>query len=134
MADCDLLTADAEVLIGDRALCSTPAPAGDIDLAAAWKAMTGLPFVFAVWAVRSGFEGLDDVTAIAHRAFEEGLNDLDRIAARYAEQYGQIPSFWGDYLSRTIHYRLNEQDYRGMERFRSMLNNDAEPDQPLRFA
>ncbi|MEN7973809.1 MAG: MqnA/MqnD/SBP family protein, partial [Verrucomicrobiota bacterium] len=39
--------ADAVVVIGDRALCSDPAPAGDIDLAEAWKEMTGLPFVFA---------------------------------------------------------------------------------------
>jgi predicted solute-binding protein len=43
--------ADAHVCIGDRALCATRA-AETYDLAGEWKKMTGLPFVFAVWAVR----------------------------------------------------------------------------------
>ena len=39
------------------------APAGDIDLAEAWKAMTGLPFVFAVWATRKDHPDIKDITA-----------------------------------------------------------------------
>lgn len=126
--------ADAAVMIGDRALCSEPAPAGDIDLAEAWKAMTGLPFVFAVWAVRSGFDGLAEASAIAHRACEEGLQALERIAARYADQYGRTPSFWHGYLSEVIHYRLDGQDLAGMEWFRSLLGQQDGSNQSRRPA
>ena len=59
---------DASVVIGDRALCSDPPPAGDIDLAGVWNEMTGLPFVFAVWAVRSDFEHIEAVTTLARQA------------------------------------------------------------------
>ena len=44
--------ADACVMIGDRALGARPV-LESYDLAADWKSMTGLPFVFAVWAYRA---------------------------------------------------------------------------------
>ena len=113
---------DAAVVIGDRALCSDPSPAGDIDLAGAWKEMTGLPFVFAVWAVRSDFPHIDVVTDIARRAYEAGFRAIESIAERYAEQLGGSLDFWVDYLDQSIHYRLNEQDMKGMELFRNYLS------------
>ena len=113
--------ADAAVVIGDRALCSDPAPAGDIDLAEAWKEMTGLPFVFAVWAARKDFPDIRSVTAIALKAYEAGINALESIAARYAEEAGHTPAFWLDYLGHSVHYKLNERDMQGMERFRELI-------------
>ena len=113
--------ADALVVIGDRALCSDPAPAGDIDLAEAWKEMTGLPFVFAVWAVRKDFPDIEAVTEIAHTACAAGLQSLERIAARYASELGNTQAFWLDYLGNSIHYDLCERDLAGMEQFRVLL-------------
>jgi chorismate dehydratase len=51
-----LAQADAALLIGDPALFQDPASvdAVKIDLGLAWRAMTGLPFVWAVWAGRAG--------------------------------------------------------------------------------
>ena len=115
--------ADATVVIGDRALCSDPAPAGDIDLAEAWKARTGLPFVFAVWAVRKDFPNLETVTEIAHKACEAGLQSLEKIAARYAVELGRSQAFWSDYLGHSIHYKLDERDRAGLARFRARLCN-----------
>jgi chorismate dehydratase len=109
---------DAAVVIGDRALCSDPAPAGDIDLAEAWKEMTGLPFVFAVWAVRKDFPSIDAVTEISHKAYKAGLQSLEKIAGRYAGKLGGSHSFWLDYLTHSIHYELDERDIAGLERFR----------------
>lgn len=108
---------DAAVVIGDRALCAERAPGGDIDLAEAWKAMTGLPFVFAVWAVRKDFPDIGRVTEIAHKAYQAGFQSLEKIAERYAGQLGNTPSFWLDYLQNSIHYELNERDLSGMELF-----------------
>ena len=114
--------ADASVVIGDRALCSDPAPAGDIDLAEAWKAMTSLPFVFAVWAVRKDFSQIEAITEIAHKACAAGIEALEMIAERYADELGHTQSFWLDYLSNSIHYNLGERDLEGLGLFREMLS------------
>lgn len=116
---------DAVIVIGDRALCSGPAPAGDIDLAEAWKDMTGLPFVFAVWAARKDFSDLKVVTDIACRACEAGLQSLEKIAERYAGELGKSRGFWLDYLGRSIHYKLSEKDIEGMDRFRHCLSESV---------
>lgn len=116
---------DAAVVIGDRALCSDPAPAGDIDLAEAWKKWTKLPFVFAVWAVRSDFSEIEIVTDIAHRAYEAGFRAMESIAERYAEKLGGTLSFWLDYLDNSIHYRLDKQDMAGMKLFRKYLSEQS---------
>ncbi|MCF7817744.1 MAG: menaquinone biosynthesis protein [Kiritimatiellales bacterium] len=116
---------NAAVVIGDRALCSEPAAAGDIDLAEAWKAMTGLPFVFAVWAVRKDFPDIEAVTGIAHKAYESASHSLGKIAARYANQLGGSETFWLDYLANSIHYELGTRDLEGLEAFRVSLSTSA---------
>jgi chorismate dehydratase len=113
--------ADAVVVIGDRALLSDPAPAGDIDLAEAWKEMTGLPFVFAVWAVRKDFSEIETVTKIAKKAYHAGLQSLEEIAARYANEFGNSTGFWLDYLNDTIHYELGEREMDGLEQFQGFI-------------
>jgi chorismate dehydratase len=113
--------ADAAVVIGDRALCAEPAPAGNIDLSEAWKEMTGLPFVFAVWAARKDFPDLKAVTEIALEAYAAGFQSLEEIAARYSGELGQSRSFWHSYLDQSIHYKLDERDLEGLERFKELL-------------
>jgi len=114
---------DAAVVIGDRALCSDPAPAGDIDLAEAWSKWTELPFVFAVWAVRKDFRQIGAVTEIARNAYEAGFRCTEQIAERYAEKLGGPLAFWVDYLDHSIHYKLDARDMEGLERFRELLND-----------
>lgn len=109
---------DAVVMIGDRALCSEPAPEGDIDLGEAWQKWTDLPFVFGVWAVRADFAEFDEVTDIAHRAFASGFRAMESIAERFANEQGRDLLFWLDYLDGAIHYRLGKEDMEGMMRFR----------------
>jgi chorismate dehydratase len=117
---------DAAVVIGDRALCSDPAPAGDIDLAEAWKEMTGLPFVFAVWAVRRDFPSIDVVTGIAHKAYKGGFQSVEKIARRYAGKFGNSPSFWLDYLTNSIRYELGERELEGLRLFGELLGSIRE--------
>ncbi|WP_372806694.1 menaquinone biosynthetic enzyme MqnA/MqnD family protein [Pontiella sp.] len=114
-------TPDAAVVIGDRALCAEPAPAGDIDLAEAWQKWTNLPFVFAVWAVRKDFAFIDEVTAIAHKAYAAGFLATEEIAERFAEKLGGSQDFWADYLDNSIHYRLSAKDLEGLQRFRKLM-------------
>lgn len=67
-----LLEADAAVLIGDtalRALFEAPKRGLAVtDLGQAWREWTGLPMVFAVWAVRRDF-------ASAHPGLVKGVHD-----------------------------------------------------------
>ena len=112
---------DAAVVIGDRALCAEPAPAGDIDLAEAWLKWTKLPFVFAVWAVRKDFEYIDEITDIAHKTYAAGFMAMDSIAERYADKLGGSQQFWVDYLDNSIYYKLDKRDMEGLGRFRKLL-------------
>ena len=84
-----LLEADAAVLIGDpalRAMYEAPARGLQvIDLAQAWKEWTGLPMVFAVWAVRKEFAAAHPgMVKEVHEAFQRSrdlcLGELDEVA------------------------------------------------------
>ena len=90
-----LLEADAGVLIGDAALRATydgPRRGLDVhDLGQAWRDWTGLPMVFAVWAVRRDFaEAHPGLVKDVHEAFSRSrdlaLSALDEVAA-YAARW-----------------------------------------------
>ena len=112
---------DAKVLIGDKALLSKKSN-NDIDLSLAWKQMTGLPFVFAVWAVRSDCKNIDEIEKIVINAAHEGINSISLIAERFSNQQGNSISFWEDYLNNNIHFQLSDDDIKGMNLFKEMLN------------
>lgn len=118
-------TADAAVMIGDPALCSEPAACGDIDLAAAWKAFAGLPFVFAVWAFRQGDPREAEFAGITHAAYRAAAGAMPDIIARFAAQLGRPPEFIRDYLTRCIRHRLGERERQGMELFGRLLRDPA---------
>ena len=116
---------DARVLIGDSALLSNQSDK-DIDLSLAWKQMTGLPFIFAVWAVRSDCKYIDEINDIVCRAANVGVNSLSKIAKRFSVHQGNSFEFWNNYLKNNIHFFLTDSDINGMQLFKEMLNvNDA---------
>ena len=88
-----LMEADAGVLIGDPALRAMyDAPARGLrvtDLGQEWRSWTGLPMVFAVWAVRREFAAAHPgVVKDVHEAFLRSrdlcLGELDTVAASAA--------------------------------------------------
>lgn len=118
---------DAALLIGDIALRENVlrreiAGRGQpyvFDLAAEWKAWTGLPFVFAVWAVRKDrIEAIrsSGVVELLHASKERGLADLDRLADEAASRLRLPRSVCGRYL-RLLDYELTERDLRGLRLF-----------------
>ena len=68
--------ADAALIIGDPALKVDRERYFVYDLAAEWRALTGLPFVFAVWAVRSDVE-FTDLSFYFKSSLRYGLSSLD---------------------------------------------------------
>ncbi|EST30580.1 menaquinone biosynthetic enzyme MqnA/MqnD family protein [Streptomyces roseochromogenus] len=91
--------ADAGVLIGDAALRANlhdgPRYGLDVhDLGALWKEWTGLPFVFAVWAVRREYLEREPVlTRKIHEAFLESRNLSLEEVGKVAEQAARWEAF-----------------------------------------
>lgn len=111
-----LAKADAALVIGDPALYVDHAALGleKIDLGAAWTGMTGLPFVWAVWAGRPGAIDAAGVAAL-QAARDAGVAASDAIATAYC---GPARAALGrDYLRRNIKYRLGPDERAGLERY-----------------
>jgi chorismate dehydratase len=114
------------LVIGDEALAARAElpPARIHDLGEAWRAWTGLPFVFAVWAVRR--EALaqcpDEVAAltealVAARDWGEANRAAVIDAAVARKPYDR--ALYEDYFTR-LTYRLDERAAQGLARFASL--------------
>jgi chorismate dehydratase len=110
-------TADAVLLIGDRAMVVDPRPfRAAIDLGEAWNAMTGLPFVFALWVVRAGVE-LGELPPALARSRAEGLAHARELAVEHGPRLGLDVETCYDYLTRALSYELGELEIAGLRRF-----------------
>ncbi len=136
--------ADAALVIGDPALClMTEAEALGLtiyDLAEEWHALTGLPFVFAVWAVRA--EALaesrlepNQLVSDFLEAKAEGLRRVPEIAAQFVAELPLPLSDLLDYLHINVNYDLDETNRTGLQRYyeRAATHGFIEIAQPLRF-
>ena len=87
-----------------------------LDLGAEWKALTGLPFVYALWVTSK--KGLVDSTRrLLNEAKRKGLAALPEIARREANRLGLEPGFCLRYLSENICYELGEEEVAGLRQF-----------------
>ena len=120
-ASADDLATDAVLLIGDRAMrACLPGYPFAYDLGEEWAAWTGLPMVFALWAVRKDVE-LGDAESAFHRAKEHGLANAGPIAQREAPLLGLDAGYCRRYLSNVIRYDLGPAELAGMRKFRELL-------------
>lgn len=104
------------VVIGDRALAVRERFPHVLDLGGAWRAWTGLPFVFAAWIAQRGV--LDDASvAMLDRSLAHGLAARREIAHLWVAQHGGEPAFFEHYLSEHIRYGLDERFRAGLEEF-----------------
>ncbi len=110
---------DARVCIGDRALCAAAA-AETYDLASEWKKMTGLPFVFAVWAYARSCTDSSRISRILYRAKEIGKRSRPALAKLCAQRLGLPQERCFDYLTNCIHYDLGPSEQEGMNLFRKL--------------
>ena len=115
---------DAALLIGDAALVAQTSGLKVYDLAAEWHAMTGLPFVFAFWAVRPGTD-LPQLTQLFLDSKMQGLAQRERIAQEAASELGLAASDLGDYLQTNIHYDLGEEEIKALWLFYRLARESA---------
>ncbi len=130
-----LLNHDAALLIGNAALQIPPQKRYVYDLALEWDRFTGLPFVFAFWAVRDGVCLGDSLDAF-YRSREEGIAAIDEISSAYSDRLGLNPSEIRSYLSSNLDYSLDEKNLKGLQLFLSLAHGSNlvdEPAVPLTF-
>lgn len=128
---------DAVLVIGDAALhlAATGRYPVTVDLGAAWRDWTGLPFVFAVWAAR---RDADQGTAAAvHQALLRsrawGIAHLDELAAGAAAQTGIPATTCRAYLG-DLDYALSYRHLAGLtDFFRRLAQDGLVPDGSLSF-
>ena len=122
-AAAESVTTDAVLLIGDRAMkACLPGFDYAYDLGQEWTDWTGLPFVYAVWAVRDGVE-LGDTEQAFVRAKEFGVAHAGEIAHREAPLLGLDPGYCRRYLDTLIRYDLGSAELAGMNRYRELVVN-----------
>ena len=110
---------DFVLLIGDRAIefQRTAHPHEIFDLGFAWTELTNLPFVYAVWALRRGLEN-KELRQDLKEARRSGMEQLEQIIESREEFDAD---FRRDYFEWHIHYRLAEDEKRGIARFCELL-------------
>jgi chorismate dehydratase len=109
--------ADAVLLIGDRAMqACLPGFAHAFDLGQEWHEWTGLPFVYAVWAVREGVD-LAGVDRALDSAKRQGLARIGQIAHREAPLLGLDAGFCRRYLANIISFDLGPREQAGLHHF-----------------
>ncbi len=113
--------AEAVLLIGDKVV--DPARgrfAYEVDLGGAWRQHTGLPFVFAVWAVKAQAADAARRAALAKllsEARDRGVRAAADIAERFGPQLGWPVELARRYLTRCLSYRLDARAIAGADLF-----------------
>jgi chorismate dehydratase len=113
----DEVSADATLLIGDRAMRS---PGGSFvevwDLGDEWCRWAELPFVFAMWTARAG-TNLGNIETALSEARDLGLQHLHEIADKEAAPLGLSRPECVAYLRDNLHFSLGQAEMRGLEMF-----------------
>ena len=104
------------LVIGDAGFAAAGRFPHIVDLGAAWRDVTGLPFVYAVLAGRPGAVGPDDI-AVLQQSLAQGLASRATIARAWSEAHGGDPADYERYLARDIRYTLGAEELSGLSAF-----------------
>ncbi|MGB8992125.1 MAG: menaquinone biosynthesis protein [Desulfobaccales bacterium] len=109
----------------------------ELDLGEAWQELTGLPFVFGVWAVRRDFAGAEpSATAALHRLLlrsrDWGLGSLVELSRIAAAPFGMTPGQILAYF-RQLNYSLDPEHEEGLATFFHYLYNLGELEEEPRL-
>jgi chorismate dehydratase len=117
----------ATLLIGDEALRRSrhlsPSEIPPIDLCEEWTNWTGLPFVFARWAVRKSLPEPEkrELALSLRSAVELALDDLEAVAEAAAQDSAFDEAFIRQYLGQII-FNLGDDELKSIELFQNKLS------------
>lgn len=122
--DAMLARCDAALLIGDAALRLQPEELEIVDLAETWVAWQQRPFVFAFWACRP-VVNIGEMRGVLNRSLEEGLMNIDRIAAEEAPGSGLPVETIASYLRQNIQFRMGPAEADSLRVFYRMCREQG---------
>lgn len=108
---------DAAVTIGDITMTTPQDRWPMLDLGEEWKRLTGLPFVFAVWAVNPDMAS-PDLVEILTEAKERGMASLQAISKSESRRLDLPYQTCYRYLSEIMDYDMGERHCQALEMFR----------------
>jgi chorismate dehydratase len=113
---------DSALLIGDPALKVDRSRFITYDLAEEWMALTGKPFVFAFWAVRTAALKTApnlDLSHLFQASRDHGLElpNLERISREWSLKLELAEGLVRTYLQENIYYYLDQDCLEGLELF-----------------
>lgn len=116
-----LAGADAALVIGDPALEIDANARGllKVDLGAEWQALTGLPFVYAMWTGRAGVASPAQCRAL-QQARDLGVANLPTIASDVGGGDPVREARTLVYLRDNLKYGLGEREAAGLRRFHEL--------------
>jgi chorismate dehydratase len=88
----------------------------ETDLGSAWKSLTSLPFVFAVWASPRGL-AVEELARRLSRARDLGVQSAEMIAEDMAPGLGWPVQLAKRYLTARLKFTLGPRQRRGLARF-----------------
>ena len=112
-SDLNLEAYSGAVLIGDRAIKHADRFTYRYDLAEAWKAHTGLPFLFAIWVGSPRVS--TSLESELEKSFEEGMKRRAEVARQYQSSFQQIDVL--QYFTEHIRYRITPEHREAMRLF-----------------
>jgi chorismate dehydratase len=110
----------AGLVIGDRALAQRRVSTFIYDLVSEWRAITGLPFVFAAWVSKEKLPA--DFIHVFDEANALGLQHIDEIVDQTPYDLYDLKKYYTLHLS----YRLDERKREGMKRFLQIINESKQ--------
>jgi chorismate dehydratase len=105
----------AGLVIGDRALEQRRISPYRYDLGEAWKALTGLPFVFAAWISNKKLE--DSFINAFDKANREGLRNIESVLQNLEYKVFDLQEYYKEYIS----YELDDRKRAGLNAFLNYL-------------
>lgn len=113
-------SAETLLLIGDKVVCEEPAGYPyQLDLGEAWKSLTGLPFVFAIWTARADVE-LADLASKLSAAKARGLANVTQLVERYAVPRGWPADVARRYLTEYLQFEIGPRQMEAIKVFHAM--------------
>ncbi|MBP7865518.1 MAG: menaquinone biosynthesis protein [Acidobacteria bacterium] len=125
---------DGMLIIGDPAMTGCFDGFQVFDLASMWSAFTGLPFVFAFWALQGDLAG-SPLPGLLYRSAQDGIRRIPEIARSAARRTGLLEVEILGYLRENLSYRLGEAEKASLALFYRLAREEGliEDDRPPAF-
>lgn len=118
--DDEITERSAKLMIGDQAIRYRQRHENEyafIDLAAEWRQLTALPFVFALWLIRPDYPNAEAVAVELRKLRDANLAALDDVIASQSEF---APEFCDRYFRQHLRFSFGEAEKQGLLRFRAL--------------